>query len=225
MRRNIILIALACVFLSGCLPDEETKANPEESGFARVVIADRVFKIPKGYFDGRKATGKNTESVVLEYSLPDFEVLPKHPEEREARQELLKEGRMRGMLLENATKRPSFDIAVTNLMRGRDFKKEGLIYGLEKYTHIVPKAVRPEPEYKPYHQDDFFIERNADGSVKSYLRCSPPGKDKTPSCRHRFVDKGLLYNTHWRIQELPRWQEQRNAEINFIDSFEVKEGE
>lgn len=162
---------------------------------------------------------------MLEYSLPDFEVLPKHPEEREARHQLIRQGRMKGMLLEAARNRPSFDIAVTNLMRGHDFKKEAPIYGLEKHTHIIPKAVRPEPEYKPYHQDDFFIERNADGSVKSYLRCSPPGKDKIPGCRHRFIDKGLLYQIRWPIRYLPEWDEQRQFTINFIDSLEYKEGE
>ncbi len=221
MKNKIFYTFIVALLLAGCVPDSKT---PEPDA-VRVEIAERVFKVPIGYFDGARATGKKTESVVLEYALPGFEVLPAHPQERAARQKLLKEGRMRGMLLENAAKRPSFDIAVTNLMQLSNFKKEGSVYGLEKYTHIVPKPVRPEPEYAPYHQDDFFIERNTDGSVKSYLRCSPPGKDKIPGCRHRFIDKGLLYNTHWRIQELSRWQEQRDAAINFIDSLEVKEGE
>jgi len=148
------------------------------------------------------------------------------PQEREAKQKLINEGRMRGMLLEAERNRPSFDVAVQNLMRGRDFIKERkLFYNLEKYVHQVPKPISDDLAYAPYVEDDFFIERNDDGSVKSYLRCSPPGKHKIPGCRHRFIDRGLLYNIHWRIQELPDWQKQRDAAIDFIDSLEAKQKE
>ena len=216
MKRSILFLFLCifAAFLSGCFPDQKTDFD-----FFKVVIADRVFKIPKGYLDGRKAIGKDTESIVLEYSLPGFNVLPKHPEERDQRQALLKEGRMRGMLLEAEKKRPSFDIATENLMRGRQFIKEpSLVYGLEKYISQLPKP----PDRVA---DDFFIERGEDGSVKSYLRCSPPGKDKVPGGRHRFIDKGLLYNTHWSIKELPNWKQQQIEAIHFIDHMEIKTDE
>lgn len=200
--------------------------KPHNEAF-RVEIAGRVFKIPKGYFDGAKAIGRDNESVVLEYSLPGFEFLPPHPQNRAERQKLISEGRMRGMLLENAHKlytgkdRPSFDVVVPNLMRAHEFKKDkNTIYGLEKYVHQVPKPVSDDPAYAPYVQDDFFIERNSDGTIKSYLMCSPFGKDKVPGCIQRFIDKNILYDIDWRIQELPNWQAQRDAAIQFIDGLE-----
>ncbi|MCC6597673.1 MAG: hypothetical protein IT559_02660 [Alphaproteobacteria bacterium] len=156
------------MLLAGCFPD-----NKKQSDAVKIVIAGRVFKVPKGYFDGAAPTGRDAESVVLEYSLPGFEVLPSHPLHRKERQKLINEGRLKGMLLENASKRPSFDTVVPNLMRGPEFKKDkNIIYGLEKYVHQVPKPVSPDPAYAPYVQDDFLIERNADGTVKSYLKPS-----------------------------------------------------
>ena len=65
-----ILLLMAC-YLSACFPDQNDESA---SSYVKVEIADRVFKIPKGYFDGAQPTGKNTESVVLEYSLPDFKM-------------------------------------------------------------------------------------------------------------------------------------------------------
>lgn len=193
----------------------------------RVEIAGRVFKIPKGYFDGAKALGRDNESVVLEYSLPGFEFLPPHPQYRKERQKLISEGRKRSMLLENARQiytgeaRLSFDVLIPRLMHGREFKKEkNTVYGLDKYVHQVPKPVSNDPAYAPYVQDDFLIERNADGSINSYLLCSPPGRDKIPACRHSFIDKGLLYQIHWRVQELPNWKAQRDSAIQFIDGLE-----
>lgn len=218
---TILLCAFVGAFsllVMGCVPDKKA-----DTGYVKVEIAGRVFKVPKGYFDGAAPSGRDTESVVLEYSLPGFEVLPSHPLHRKERQELIDEGRMKGMLLENASKRPSFDIVVPNLMHGHEFKEdENIVYGLEKYVHQAPTPVSSDPAYAPYVQDDVFIERNPEGSIKSYLMCSPPGKDKIPGCSHRFVDKGLLYKIRWRVAELPNWREQREAAIKFIDSFEIK---
>lgn len=214
----MVLVSLLVV---GCVPDK--KAN---TGYVKVEIAGRIFKVPKGYFDGAVPSGRDTESVVLEYSLPGFEVLPSHPLHRKERQELIDEGRMKGMLLENASKKPSFDIVVPNLMHAHEFKKEeNTTYGLEKYMHQVPKPVSSDPAYAPYVQDDVFIEPNADGSIRSYLMCSPPRKVKIPGCRHHFIDNGLLYQIRWRVAELPSWREQRKAAIKFIDSLEFKPAE
>lgn len=203
-----------CLFIAGCIPNTKSEAP----GFVKVVIADRTFKIPKGYFDGKKATGKDTESVVLEYSLPGFEVLPPHPKEREARQKLIKEGLVKGMLLEAARNRPSLDKMIGNRRNGSDRigPLEKNEYGLEKYSVSDWEgrmAVRP---------DDTYIEREATGNVKSFLHCSPPGKDKIPGCRHTFIDKGILYRIRWPLHELPNWQEQRDTAISFIDSMEIK---
>lgn len=214
--KKFLLLFFIGLTISSCLPEEK------ESSAVRVEIAGRILKVPKGYFDGAAPTGKDTESVVLEYSLPGFEVLPEHPQYKAERMELIKAGRLKGMLLEAEHKRPSFDIAVRNLMQGRDFKKEKIAYELEKYIQNFLEVKLPEQKYAPYTEDDFFIERNKDGSVKSYLRCSPPGKDKNPGCRHKFIDKGLLYSIRWRVEELPNWRQQRDAAIEFIDSLEVK---
>lgn len=213
------LAVTLCLFLSGCIPEK----NSGDADAARVIIAGRTFKVPKSYFNDGIADGRDIESALLEYSLPGFEPLPPHPQYRKERQELINEGRMRGMLLENASKRPSFDIAVKNHMSSTNFIKEkNAVYGLEKYVHLTPKPISSDRAYTPYLEDDFFIEKNPDDSIKSYLRCSPPGKDKVPSCKHRFIDKGLLYDISWKISELPNWKEQRDSAIQFIDSLERK---
>ncbi|WP_146159064.1 hypothetical protein [Nitrosomonas aestuarii] len=212
---KFLLLLFVGLTISSCLPEER------DSSAVRVEIAGRVFKVPKGYFDGAGAYGKDTESVVLEYSLPGFEVLPEYSQHKAERQKLISAGRMRGMLLQNEANRPSFNPVVKEHMRSADFKKEeNLVYGLEKYVHQVPEPISPDPNYGPNIQNDILIERSSDGSVKSYLRCSPPGKYEIPGCEHRFIDKGLLYDIHWRIQELPNWRAQREAAIQFIDSLE-----
>lgn len=224
ISKTHVLLLLSCLTVMGCLPnsDSEADSNAPVSDYVLVQIADRNFKIHKGYFDGGPHSGRDTESIVIEYSLPGFEILPAHPQFRAERQQLINEGRMKGMLLENKNNKPPFDPVVKSHMSRADFKKEDeLVFGLEKFVHQVPEPASPEHIYAPYVQDDFFIERNKDGSVKSYLRCSPPGKDKIPGCRHRFIDNGLLYNIRWRIQELPNWDKQRDADIAFIESNEI----
>lgn len=214
----ILGFLFVCLVSTSYLPENQSK----ESGAIKVVIADRVFKIPKGYLDGRKATGKDTESIVLEYSLPGFEVLPKHPQERSARQQLIKEGRMRGMLIENSDKRPSFDKMVENSLNIKTkYKppysgKNEQIYGLQKYPS---QKIHPDLETQ---YDDLYIERGKNGEVISFLRCSAPKQDKYPSCTHKFRDKGLLYQIHWSKNELPNWKKQREAAVKFIDSMEFK---
>ncbi|HPF78864.1 MAG TPA: hypothetical protein PLF01_06175 [Alphaproteobacteria bacterium] len=213
---SIIGILVIVLVLGGCFP----KDNEAKSEFVLVTIADRNFKIPRGYFDGRSPSGKDTESVVLEYALPDFKILPTHPLHREERQKLIQAGLMRSMLLEAERNRPPAHVSAENLMRGRNYQKqEGDFWGLEKYQ-------RPKETGKyPVVWDDFFIERNKRGEIISFLFCSPPDKDKVPSCNHRFMDKGLVYQIHWNIRELKNWQQQKKAAINFIDSLEIHEVE
>lgn len=209
-----IFLCFLCLFVTACLPEND------RSGAVRVEIAGRVFKVPKAYFDGAAATGRDEESVVLEYSLPGYEPLPPHPQYRTERQALIKEGLMKGMLLENASRRPSFDEVMPLFLEGYDYRREKPIYGLEHYVHVPPKQTRSGPEYAPYQQDDIFIERSVSGSIVSHLFCSPPKRDVNPGCSHRFVDKGLLYKTRWKISELPNWKAQQMSAIEFIDSFE-----
>jgi len=217
--KNILL--LLCIFaLVGCL----LESSNQSSEFIRVEIAERVFKIPKGYLDGRKAIGKDTESIVLEYSLPDFEVLPKHPQERAARQELIKQGRMRGMLLERSDKRPSFNVMVENILRpnpllpNQPYSGETeQIYGLQKYPS---QKIHPDSDTQ---YDDLYVERGENNQVISFLRCRVEGRVKHPSCAHKFRDKGLLYQIRWSKSELPNWEKQKDAAIKFIDNFEIIE--
>lgn len=201
------------VFVAGCIPSVDKNVEAY-----KVVIAGRILKIPQGYFDGGKPFGRDTESVVLEYSFPDFQVLPEHPQERSARKKLILEGRMKGMLLEASDARPSFDAMIEGQERAGNLGiREGDAFGLEKYT----APPRGKSKYKP---DDTFIESEAKGGeVISILRCSPPGKDKVPGCSHKFRDKGILYRIRWPIRELSNWREQRDAAIVFIDSMEVKQ--
>ena len=85
--KQFLYLVLVSLLVVGCVPDK--KAN---TGYVKVEIAGRIFKVPKGYFDGAVPSGRDTESVVLEYSLPGFEVLPSHPLHRKERQELIDEG-------------------------------------------------------------------------------------------------------------------------------------
>jgi hypothetical protein len=214
MKKFPYIFSFFAVFLLlGCLPD----SSSTQSGAVKVVIADRTFKVPKGYFDESPPTGKDTESVVLEYSLPGFEILPPH-RARAARQRLINEGNMRSMLLEAARNRPSLDAMVKNTLtiRYRNYsdKPTTTIYGLEKYPS---RKLEPDPTTQA---DNIFVERDKDGHVSSFILCDPPGSVKIPSCSHKFIDKGLLYQIHWKIADLPQWENQRNAAIYFIDSLE-----
>ncbi|MCA9735197.1 MAG: hypothetical protein KDJ65_36200 [Anaerolineae bacterium] len=129
---------------------------------------------------------------------------------------LIEEGRMRGMLLENAENRPPLNISINNLMRNRGYRKnENNIYGLEKYS-------APPQGKNPLQPDDRLIEKGESGHVISFLRCSPPGKDKIPGCTHKFINKGLLYDIDWNISELANWRQQRDAAIKFVDGLEVE---
>ena len=212
---KIILISFLALFLSNCLPEHSKNGQAD---FVRVEIAGNILKIPKGYFDGRSPAGKDTESVVLGYSLPNFKVLPAHPKFREERQKLINEGRKRGMLLEAAYKKaPLQDIVDRDIQWGNMVKQDNLVYGLEKY---IEYPVHPDPVE---NKDHLLVERNDDGTVESYLRCSPPGKDRIPGCRHMFIWGGMLFNTHWRIQELQNWRVQQAAAIQFIKSMKMNE--
>ena len=210
---KILFILLLTVLVVGCLP----KVKKDKSEFVKVVIADRTFKVLRGYFDGRTPSGKDSESVVLEYSLPDFEILPPYTQEYEKRRELISAGLQRTMLLEAERNRPPVHVSASNHL-GKDYmRQEGDFYGLEKYVYPVK-----EGKYKPYIRDDFFLERDNNGQITSHLFCSPPNKDKVPSCNHRFLDKGVIYKIGWPVRELPNWQKQREAAIEFMDALEIK---
>lgn len=212
----VFIMPLIGFFLFGCLPE----TNQDKSEFVKVVISERTFKVPRGYFDGRTPSGRDAESVVLEYSLPNFEVLPPQPQERAARQELIMRGLQRSMLLEAERNRPSVSVSISNHMRGRNYeKKDGEYWGLEKYQQ--PKSTG---KYPTLH-DDFFIEKDNNGEILGNMFCSPPSKDKVPGCIHRFIDKEIIYQIGWPIRELSNWKSQKQNAINFIDKLEVKNSE
>lgn len=202
-----------CLSLAGCLPDDK----PQRTDAVRVVIAGRTFDIPKGYFDGRAPMGKDTESVVLEYSLPGFEILPSHPEHRAERQALINQSRMKGMLLERSDSRPNFDTVVTLFIQTAHYKRmETKLFGLEEYF------VSREGKDPMDQGDHMYVQRDISGLVQSYLLCDSPKKVKFSTCSQRFRNKGILFQISWPINELSQWQEQRDASIKFIDSLEVK---
>jgi hypothetical protein len=105
------------------------------------------------------------------------------------------------MLLEAARNRPSLDVMVSNTLRANPLlpkriyedKPSATAYGLDKYTS---NKLEPDPVTRA---DDLYVERGKNGVVISFLRCPPPGKVKIPSCSHKFIDKGLLYQIHWKI--------------------------
>lgn len=122
---------------------------------------------------------------------------------------------MRGMYMGTAASRPSLDTAANNHIQSWRYSNTSEdVFGLEKYQ---VKSLESDPADK---MDDLLIERNINGSVESYLHCSPPGKDKVPSCRHRFVDGGIIFQIHWNFSELKEWRARRDDAIAFIKSFE-----
>jgi hypothetical protein len=173
-----------------------------------------LLKFPR-YFDGRVPSGRDTESAVLEYSLPNFKVLPPHPLKREARRELINQGRMKGMILEAARNRPSLNVMIENQKSGSDrigsFDEN--IYGLEKYSvkDWENMLVRSYIAYLEKKKNE----------IESFILCSPPNQDRNPNCRHTFINKGILYRIRWPIRELPNWKEQQEKAIDFIDSLEI----
>lgn len=187
-----------------------------------VAIAGREFKIPIAYVDGRFIDGRMEGGVVLEYVLPEFKSKLEFPDKNK-RVRLRREGRMKGMLLEEAAARPTLEYMATvaRLQSEPYARTPGLFYDLEKYT--APKG----SEKFAWKPDDLFIERDSQGKVQSFLVCSPPGKDVNPSCSHKFVDKKLLYKIRWKLSDLPNWRSNRDAAIEFIDQFEIqpREGE
>ena len=215
--KNVFIIFLLIITLSGCLPEKKKV----ESDAIRVVIADRVFKVPKGYLDGAPAYGKDNEALVIEYSLPGFEVLP-HRSKKKERYALINASRMMGMLLENATSRPEFTPIVKRQTDKETFvKKEKLFKGLEWYVYNPPpKPLSFKGVYSPTIWDDILVDRNKDGTVNSYLQCRAPKEVSSPTCIHRFIDKGLMYQIRWATRELPNWKEQQQTAIAFIDSME-----
>lgn len=189
-----------------------------------VEIADRQFIIPKAYIDTLGKRSKIEDGVVLEYILPDYEPKIKYKNLPNYREEITLKGRYAGLLLEESAVRPSFDENIKLSLEV--YKPYGIgtlinknFFGLEKYT------VQNWRDYKSTTPDDTFIERGRDGSVVSYLKCSPEGKDKVPGCRHRFRDKGILYQAHWSIANLPHWEEERDEIIAFIEQFEIKDSQ
>ncbi|HIF26365.1 MAG TPA: hypothetical protein EYG18_02855 [Micavibrio sp.] len=213
MKRCLCLF-LAILTVSACKPE----ARKELGSHVLLQISDRSFNIPRIYIDYPKNQKSIQDSVILEYVLPDYEPQPPHPQERAKRKELILQGRMRGMLLEESSIRPTFNVMVKNFVDSKSYQLVSAdVYGLEKFT-----AEKSEGKYatKP---DDMFVERDQNGDVINFLLCSPPNTDRIPACEHRFRNNKLLYKISWHISELPNWRKQRAAAIDFLDNFEVIE--
>ena len=185
-------------------------------------IDGQKFQIPKGYITPYDVPrGGKAESVLLSYSLPDFKILP-HPKEIEKRNQLILVGLIRGMSIRSPKGQADFTRLLKEELDRQIYKikKEHDVHGLEKYNFIPPV---PGPgQYPLMKKDDLFIQRDkSNGKVVSYLRCSPPGKDKIPSCSHRFFHRDLIFRITWPIRELENWKEQRDKAIAFIEQFRI----
>ena len=188
-----------------------------------VEIANRQFMIPKAYIDTPGTRNKIKDSVVLEYILPDYESKLEYKNLPNYREEIILKGRYAGVLLEESAIRPSFDDMIAMHLKTKPYGigevVDSSLYGLVKHSVNIQKAGL---DRKP---DDRFIEYAADGSIKSFLRCSPEGKDINPGCGHKFRDNGILYDAHWSIRDLPNWQKQRDEIIEFVEQFEITQSE
>ena len=182
-----------------------------------VSIAGREFEIPVAYVQGNFKRGKINDSVVLRYVLPDYKSILEFPN-AETRNNLYQQGLVRSLLLEASDARPTFDVMIENTKNigNRLGEYEFSIYGLDKFS-VADWKVRLGSQ-----PDDTFIDKGEQPSVKSFLRCSPAGKDPVPSCRHKFRHEKLLFSTHWNLEDLSKWEEHRENIIKFVNQFEIK---
>ena len=181
-----------------------------------LAIAGREFRIPVAYVDGRFKDGRKEDSIVLLYMLPEFKSYLEFS--KEDRRKMLWDGYKAGMLLEAASVRPPLKQQVEN-GRSYPFKIEiddDLIHGL------VREKRYGGDEQAPVLRDELFLKYDADGNVTDYIRCSLEERVKIPSCRHKFIDKKLVYRIRYNKKRyLSHWREQRALAIAFIDSFEI----
>jgi len=180
-----------------------------------VAIGGREFEIPVAYVDGQFKDGRKEGSVVLSYVLPDFKS-PLEFTNKSERQALVRQGRMKGMLVENQSDKASLDYYFERMLaRNRAASNRSARYGLEAYLSTAPH------DRTSTGPDDFYIERGADESITSIIQCSPSWRVPNPNCSQMFNRKGLRYKVRMSAGELPDWENQRDRAVNFFESFEI----
>ena len=182
-----------------------------------VEIGERIFEIPTVYIQTNLEGKRKQDGVNLLYVYPDFTSRADF-ENKQEYEKAWNDRRLGSMSIQIAKKFPTPSQMIENNRKfGQEIKFENIEHGLER--HSSPKrdgkyAIEP---------DDTYLEKDENGTIISFLRCSKDGQKKFPGCRHKFVDKDMLYNISYNKEKfLPSWREHKEKAIEFIDSFEIK---
>jgi len=211
-----ILGLFVCLFLIGCLPQEQDS----HSRVVSVQIADQKFEIPKEYFVKRLPIPNKqskVDSISLVMMWPDFGPTPK------TEQRLWGEGQVAGFFrvgIGDATNHIPVDEMLWKAQYSYEGSPnaadhfEGEFYDLEKWVAKPPHEI----------DNDVFIYRG-DKWPKGVLKCALK-KTKTlrnPSCRGRFRVGNTSIRISFRKENLENWETIRQKLFARIEAFKVNE--
>ena len=198
-----------------------TKIDPKRIyELGTLEIGERTFKVPIKlvHFPGSVKEDRREESVLLVYQLPNYTARLDYGS-RAAWRYSSKQGHWGQMLLEDASIRPTLTQMVANMRKGKFHEERPLppdkaMEGLSGTKQYIAQ------EYK----SDIYLRKDKQGLVVDFIDCVVREGTRVvrPSCAHRFVDKGTLYDlTYNRRLYFPKWREMRQSAIALIDGFEV----
>ena len=179
-----------------------------------VSIAGRDFKIPVAYVQGNFKNGRIKGTVLLKYVLPDYKSILEF-RKREEREGLIENGLVSGLLLEEASTRPSLEKMYYSFVdQKKYFRLENKYYGFDKYR--APKA---DGRYAEQPRD-MYLKHDQNGVVTDLLFCSAGEQDVVPVCDYKFINSGILFDGFVSTQKLQDWNNHKSKIVEFIRSFE-----
>ena len=198
---------------------DESKPLREQ---ARVIeFAGRMFEIPIMYLDTPLDKGVKQDGLLLEVIWPDMRSIYELKDRAEYERIWRVEKRRGWILLEPAAVRPTLDVQVGNMKDSLiKFESAGNFEGLEKYLWYRGTVTSPALRYEVY------LEKGRDGYIVTYINCSRAPSAKFPTCGHKFIHKGIIYDLSYNEAVfLSDWREQQRRAIDFMESFAMDKGD
>jgi hypothetical protein len=92
-----------------------------------------------------------------------------------------------------------------------------------KYDSLEIYSSPTETQHaNPRIYKDLYIEKE-NGKATGMIECHKDEDGPVPGCSYFFDDKGLRYKIYFNKKNfLPKWREQKQSAIKFIDQFEIK---
>lgn len=203
-------------------PPEMSKVDPDKPlvDQTRVVeLAGRYFRVPLMYIDGRPVPGEHQESMLLEVIWPEMRSLWELKDRSEYEKIRKDEHRVGWILLHPEQSRPS--------LREQNENGERYLTRIEpaaSFDGLTKKLWYRGPKANPRLWAEVYIEQDSNGKLKSFIRCTRASSARFPSCAHKFVDGGLLYEISYNEDQFLRsWREQRERAIKFVNSFVINQ--